>query len=79
MMAAGRGQPVKNAPGPSAWRWSRGADVACLVLMMGLIAGAADAARDGATLRLWLCLGAVALLFSGLVIHAATAGRRFGR
>ncbi len=67
-----------HEPRPSAWQWSRGADILALLLLFALlgIAGAASAA--GVTALAWLSIAAAAFLVVALVIHAATAGRRFG-
>ena len=65
--------------GPSAWHWSRGADLLALLLLFGLLGVAGAAAAAGVTALAWLSIAAAALLVVALVVHAATAGRRFGR
>ncbi len=65
--------------GPSAWRWSRGADAGCLViLVLFVFLGLGAYVREDWG---WLTLYGIgtSVLIIALLVHAATAGRRFGR
>jgi len=62
-----------------AWRWSRGADVAALVLFLGVLGGGANLYVDGYVAWGVIAMASAGLLMVGLIVHAATSGRRFGR
>ena len=64
---------------PSAWQWSRGADVLMLVLLLVLLTLAGGLAQAGMAVLALLLLGVAGSIFVALIIHAATAGRRFGK
>jgi hypothetical protein len=64
---------------PSAWQWSRGADVLVLILLLALLIVAGALAQAGMKVLALLIFGVVGSIFVALIIHAATAGRRFGK
>lgn len=76
--AAEAGNPPREKR-PSVWRWSRGADLACLLLIMALGGIAAAASQAGIPLLMWGALAMLATLFLALIIHAVTGGRRFSK
>ena len=73
----GSGRYAGTEPRPSAWRWSRGADIGCIFLLVAMGIGGSVAITSGMNWLGYCLLGGAAVLVLALIIHAATAGRRF--
>lgn len=76
MTRAGEGREAEDVP---VMAWSRGADVLCLLLLLGLAIGGCSLIKSGMIKVGAGCLVVAALILVALIAHAATSGRRFGR